>query len=1335
MIPQTISPALLGDTTVQGDPSREAVAALRGFAYQLYASALGWLGLADGEDLYLEVAEDYAIACRDALLGVQVRDTEASKLTIRSAGSIKAIDSLVDLQSRNPHRHVTIRYLTTSEMGIEKARKDRAGASGSLNYWRMAAAGAPIAPLRRILNDLPLDTKTKTFLAGCSDDQLRAQLLTRIFWDCGQPPIEQLENDLADGLAEFVRSAFNLASDVGVVLKGRMLERLLLTATSDKDRRLRRADLLKLAEQASMLLVPRANLALLTGSSVPSLEAGLLQAGTSVGRLAGELDRPQVLARIGTMLSEHYLAVIFGSTGTGKTALARAAAVQRGGAWHIADFRDFTLEQTVQRLDGVTAELLTTTSRTVILDDLGHLGDSLVLTRLERLVNSLRRRDGAIVITAAAAPPPSSLSRLSHTSVNVVLEAPYFTKEEVEELVVREGGQPQHGALIWLMASAGHPQLTQAAIATLKNEGWPASVAGSDSVADGLAAERSEARKRLLASLPSESRLLLYRASLIYGRFRRDVALAIGKTPPPLAATGEALDVLIGPWIEEVSRGEYRVSPLVAAAGQDMLDEDEKAAIHRAIASTFFATHRILPADADTILHHSIAGGDNGQVLGFSSAVLTTRHDRLSSLARSSTLLLYLPTDEPVLGNPLGDATLRLAQFLVTAAGGSKSQTVRVWDALQKEARSAPDPSTFELVVLSKSLMVPGLSNKLPDWLSHLVRLSELSEIPALTAAMTGLRESGFEGEVPNFFFLMQAAGLNRLQQLRDLFDELDKLAPEKRHLLIGTSPHEGMEAYYVTSVWLKEVAARDFDPRRAARQFDEMSRMAERWGERVTALRCAVAAVIMLDEYAKDLPTAQEALAEAEGRLGHDTVLQRARAKLWWRHQNHEEALKEFDALALNEIAEPVERAHAAREAAISAATLGKWDRAADYFKAGASAASSGHHEILGAMSAGLTADAGQALFQAGKPRDALDSYATALHLLAQVDPDETIQGAYCHRVTRHAILWLLLEVKGAHGAVDQDIVLPPGACSNPDPSAEIKHLPLGDIGLAWYMLAQVELLLGLEPLIDSQLHELSPGGLIESMEIQRTKLHVDDAIQRLDGEKLSRWLNAYVAVGKALRERSRELLAADPINMPRGTLEAEAPEQWSADDWRTLRDLLISFAISAVARKHSEALRGLRSKLDLRGAVLDHILAVQEGRSLGESYEGKWIHEAFSPLFDNSLSPTSKLRSLIQLVLFIRTSGFSGLIEKEFASTAREQWQDIVETQRFGLRSPGLSVPAIQNQLDSYRPDLGWVARLALAALAAVDVRLGEGVHEGLVETGASAVPGNGEDAPAGR
>src|SRR5690349_16377041 len=94
--------ALCPDAPV-GDPSAHAVASLRGYAYQLFVSALAWLDLRPGQELYLEVAQDYAVATQQALRAVQVKDT-AAKVTINSEEIRRTLDGFVDLVERNPSR-------------------------------------------------------------------------------------------------------------------------------------------------------------------------------------------------------------------------------------------------------------------------------------------------------------------------------------------------------------------------------------------------------------------------------------------------------------------------------------------------------------------------------------------------------------------------------------------------------------------------------------------------------------------------------------------------------------------------------------------------------------------------------------------------------------------------------------------------------------------------------------------------------------------------------------------------------------------------------------------------------------------------------------------------------------------------------------------------------------------------------------------------------------------------------------------------------------------------------------------------------------------------------
>src|SRR6266550_1077260 len=133
----------------QGDVASQAVAALRGYAFQLYGSVLAWLELKEGEDLFLEVAEDYAVVAQDALKAVQSKETRASgTVTLNTAGIREAIDSLVDLSHLNPTRIVSLRYFTTSLIGLEREAADRIEGISGLEYWQSAARGADVAPLR-----------------------------------------------------------------------------------------------------------------------------------------------------------------------------------------------------------------------------------------------------------------------------------------------------------------------------------------------------------------------------------------------------------------------------------------------------------------------------------------------------------------------------------------------------------------------------------------------------------------------------------------------------------------------------------------------------------------------------------------------------------------------------------------------------------------------------------------------------------------------------------------------------------------------------------------------------------------------------------------------------------------------------------------------------------------------------------------------------------------------------------------------------------------------------------------------------------------------------------
>ena len=94
------TPGVSIDNTPMGEVERQAVASLRGYAYQVAAAGLAWLDLDARGKVYLEVAEDYAIVAQHSLDAVQVKDTaESGSLTLNTEAVREAINTFVI------HRH------------------------------------------------------------------------------------------------------------------------------------------------------------------------------------------------------------------------------------------------------------------------------------------------------------------------------------------------------------------------------------------------------------------------------------------------------------------------------------------------------------------------------------------------------------------------------------------------------------------------------------------------------------------------------------------------------------------------------------------------------------------------------------------------------------------------------------------------------------------------------------------------------------------------------------------------------------------------------------------------------------------------------------------------------------------------------------------------------------------------------------------------------------------------------------------------------------------------------------------------------------------------------
>ena len=84
---------------------RQAIPALRGYAYQLYRSLEAWLSLDEYQSLLLEVAEDFAVLTDKVVQATQVKDTVRSgSVTLRTQAIKAAIDSFMEISSSEPEQ-------------------------------------------------------------------------------------------------------------------------------------------------------------------------------------------------------------------------------------------------------------------------------------------------------------------------------------------------------------------------------------------------------------------------------------------------------------------------------------------------------------------------------------------------------------------------------------------------------------------------------------------------------------------------------------------------------------------------------------------------------------------------------------------------------------------------------------------------------------------------------------------------------------------------------------------------------------------------------------------------------------------------------------------------------------------------------------------------------------------------------------------------------------------------------------------------------------------------------------------------------------------------------
>jgi tetratricopeptide (TPR) repeat protein len=1320
--------------------ARRAVDSLRGYIYQVYQSLDAWLTLGDDETLLLEVAEDFAVRAKHALTATQVKDTGASRrASLRTKSVLEVINTLWRFQHANLETVVRINYLTTSEIGTERGLRFPGGHSG-LTYWRVAAReGADVEPLRQTLLNLKLLPEILDFIERATPEELRTRILERITWICGAGDLTAVDGIIRDRLV-YLGEHLGFGPAESERAKDALMVALLTAIVRERanDRTVSRADLLRAFEKSLTIPLPTAAIRKMVGA-VSQSQGGVstdVVSGTGVLVRIADVPLPPRAIERKAFVSELISGMatsgslwLHGSSGLGKTVLAQLIARRSAYEWSLVQLRGCSAEEFEFRLYRTLQTLQTRRIGGVVLDDLPTQYLHRARLRLSMLAEEVRRMNGSLLITSTKAPSPNVQDCFGQNGL-FVIDVPYLSREEVAELVTLAGGDPNKwAAVVHGFCGFGHPQLVQARISGLRQRGWPDSdlLSGFIKPATEVNAERASIRERLLSELAPSTRELLYRLSLAVGYFDQGMANAIAEVNQAIDRPGEEMNILRGAWIETLGSDCFRVSPLVGNVGLRTLSKSVQLAVHRTIVDELLTRHPFPAEFLGILLVHGLASAHVTGLAWLAMAIMNVRDRDAGIVSEHLFLLPLLDTHQPLVKeDAYVSAMLRLAQFRVASWASRTDQLPEIADRLVAEARMIQNREiapSFLFLAISSTLVEKSLRISPGKWLPLIEEFDLL--IRGEGVLMEQIRElrpikRGLDGwTASQFLFVIRATSLQSTDELAELFTQLDHLNEDSRKTLLSSLdalPHG--RRLIVDVPWLAEKTDGKLDGVAAARKYAQAAAVAEKWGEEGITVECECARAVMLSEYAGDSEAAIRSLEEAEKKHPKNARLLRERAKIYYSKGNHSAALAIIEQVA-DAIPEHdhIERAFALREAAISAAKTGRLPDADGYFAKAYSAAAAVGSPAMRRMSVGLKADRALVKFQSGGRADAIRLVREAIIDAEQLDPKADTKAGFCGLTLPLVIVWMQAQVEKTPptGYAQYDFPLLVGSCSNPDPPDTIMGTPYPPLLASWYQLTILELMLGADSGILSELRKRTSTREIVFCELVLNHYVMTKYIVAVDFDSFFSYLPEYVSKTAYMKENSSAFDRKNAYNLTDRAVSPIRPADWQSElHLENAKDAILALTAAALTsevadikgqllrhvHQHDQSFLALRPFLDCFG---------KETCPKGDAF-GTTAHSLGHLMkADTSLSPDEMFLTTYRIWEWLPHTNFKDAIEDIIADYLGRRWAKIIDRQRFQLRRPMVTVPAIQAAVEGTTKGITKISRLLLAAEMAVKYTLG--------------------------
>lgn len=1309
--------------------ARQAIAPIEGYTYQLYQTVRAWQLLRENERLYVELAEDFAVCDVQSLEMLQIKRA-SSALTLRSKAVAALIGATWQFQEANTDRVVTAALVTTGRIGRERRFSFPEKMPG-LQFWRVAAREhADIEPLRAVLLTLPLPTDLIAFLKTSNPEAIRERIIRRIRWIAAEDSQEEIQRDIEERLVHFGSRLQVGAQDSRNALSALLLNVLHCIRRPAGERYLTAADFKVTFEKNTYRLVPpsilEAQLAQSGGEAQSLASRSLAPAAASIPLPPRASLRNSVVGSLHGVLVTHGVLWLHGSSGLGKTTLALLLARQQQRVpWIFADLRDLEPNELRARLAALSLEW--STERGLILDDIPGDPDNATILRVRQLARIVASQDGVLLITSGRSPSPTLQDALGLTS-ETICSVPYLTEEDVASMVVQAGGDASVWAHVIHVFCGGHPQLVDARIAGLRRRGWPPAERlveldpGGEQPND-VTQERRAVRTRLLRELDGDSTELLLRLSLLTSVFDKGILQEVAGVTPAVPRAGLLFEGMVGPWIEQLGFGLFRLSPLLRDSGQESLEEGLQRRIRTQVLEHLVGRR---PFPGEQFLQVLLLAYSLRHLAGltfFARALLTTvQRDKetFRRLAQEVSVFTAFGTaaKQPLFAPGMRlSCLLRLGQLHVAVVNDQLRRAADILDQLLWEIEQLPadQRDSLRAVAFATALVertIPLAPNR---WIGMLHGLTATPRIGS--QFMRPLKSQGLIPDLvgltyEQMIFAWRASALDGIDALANLVATLDSEAPENRERYLtaaGISSHN--RDLTVSSAWLADVRKPGFNSRAAVDRLADLYRIASAWSHADIAVEIGCAQAVLLDEYAHDSGAALDVLAAAQAKFPTDYRINRQRQRVYYRAGDHARALAEFESFATAlERASPLELIWALRDAALSAAQTGDMKKALSFFESAWNASQDGSPRMR-VMKAGLSADCAVLEFEAGHIERALQLMLRALTEADAVDFTAGLREHYCAFILLAAILWM----RGTEEDWPDDrqtMVI--GMCSDPNPKPEILERKVPQRLLAWYQLAELETDRTESENVLTALRERTATAGLLPMEPTLTLRLARRALRTHD---VDRFIEILPFEGRAAEVGTQLVRKLDRDNahaMPQGKLSLVTMTEWIEPRFAQFgTDAVLIFAAAAVCGGRPDVLAHLRTsliridglapRLTVLFDLLDEPARTNESphmevaSTLGRMLEPRHVFDA-----------SEAFAATVYFFHLLRRHELGDVAAVKVYTYFSGVWRGILTHRRFSMRTPAVTEPAILESLSLGGPYLQRLARLILASEAAVTTRL---------------------------